>query len=106
VLAHVAASEGQTQQTLADSLLVTKGNVCQLLGRMERLGLIERQQEGRSNRLYLTDKGRALFQEIVPDHEATVAGCFSSLDSDEQKTLLRLLRKVDQSLEWSTRADD
>src|SRR3712207_4826461 len=42
VLAHVGASEGMTQQELADSLLVTKGNVCQLLDRMEGRGWISR----------------------------------------------------------------
>src|SRR5437764_3859966 len=51
VLAHVGATEGQTQQELADSLLVTKGNVCQLVGRMEADGLIRRCQEGRVNRV-------------------------------------------------------
>src|ERR671919_2294595 len=51
VLAHVGASEGMTQQELADSLLVTKGNVCQLLGKMEQRGLISRRHEGRTKRL-------------------------------------------------------
>src|SRR5918995_7324838 len=73
VLAHVGAAEGITQQELADSLLVTKGNVAQLLGRMERRGLIERRHEGRSNLLFLTDEGRRLFERIVPAHEAVIA---------------------------------
>src|SRR5436305_9480937 len=47
VLAHVGAAPGITQQELANSLLVTKGNVCQLLDRMQRSDLIERRQEGR-----------------------------------------------------------
>src|SRR3712207_2017511 len=47
VLAHVGASEGMTQQELADSLLVTKGNVCQLLDRMEGRGWIS--QIGRAS---------------------------------------------------------
>src|SRR3712207_3608188 len=72
VLAHVGASEGMTQQELADSLLVTKGNVCQLLDRMEGRGWISRRQEGRANRLFLTGKGRRLFDEVVPrDRKST-----------------------------------
>src|ERR671914_1371092 len=55
VLAHVGASEGMTQQELADSLLVTKGNVCQLVDKLEDRGLISRRHEGRSNLLFLTD---------------------------------------------------
>src|SRR5215211_8420943 len=66
VLAHVGAAEGMTQQELADSLLVTKGNVCQLLGKMEGRGWISRRHEGRTNRLFLTDEGRRLFEEVVP----------------------------------------
>src|SRR5829696_2797974 len=66
VLAHVGAAEGRTQQELADSLLVSKGNVCQLLDRMQDAGLIARRQEGRANRLYLTDAGRALYEDVVP----------------------------------------
>lgn len=103
VLAHVGADEGITQQRLADSLLVTKGNVCQLLDRMEQRGLIERHQDGRANRLYLTPAGRRLFEQIVPNHEALVAEQFASLSSEEQFELLDLLRAVDRSLEY--RAD-
>ena len=99
VLAHVGADEGITQQRLADSLLVTKGNVCQLLDRMEQRGLIERRQEGRANRLYLTKEGRELFERVIPRHEDVIAEQFSALSSDEQFALLDLLRTVDRSLE-------
>src|SRR5215208_8070169 len=58
VLARVGAAEGLMQQEVANSLLVTKSNVAQLLDRMERTGLVERRPEGRANRLYLTPKGR------------------------------------------------
>ncbi len=99
VLAHVGATEGMTQQELADSLLVTKGNVCQLLGRMEGRGWISRRQEGRANRLFLTDEGRRLFDEVVPDHEALVAERLSALSRREQERLHELLRKLDRVLD-------
>ena len=98
VLAHVGASEGMTQQELADSLLVTKGNVCQLLDRMEGRGWISRRQQGRANRLFLTDAGRRLFDEVVPAHEALIAGRFSVLSEGEQERLHALLRKLDKAL--------
>jgi DNA-binding MarR family transcriptional regulator len=98
VLMHVGAAEGITQQELADSLLVTKGNVCQVLGRMEEAGLITRRQEGRANRLFLTDRGRELFDVVAPAHEKRVAECFTSLSKDEQRELLNLLRRLDHSL--------
>ena len=99
VLTHVGANEGISQQQLANSLLVTKGNVCQLLDRMEKSGLIERHAEGRTNRLYPTQDGRRLFAQVAPAHEERIAEMFAPLSREEQRQLLRLLRKVDQSLE-------
>lgn len=98
IIAHVGAAEGMTQQELADGLLVTKGNICQMLDRMERGGLIERRQEGRANRLYLTPSGRRLFAEVVPAHEQMLAEQFATLSPAEQHALLALLRRVDRAL--------
>jgi DNA-binding MarR family transcriptional regulator len=99
VLAHVGGTEGMTQQELADSLLVTKGNVCQLLDKLEDRGLISRHQEGRANRLFLTDEGRRLFEEVVLPHEAVIAERFSVLSEGEQARLYELLRKFDRALD-------
>ena len=99
ILAQLGGGEGMTQQELADRLLVTKGNVCQLLDRMEQRGLLERRQDGRANRLFLTDMGRALREEVVPAHEATIATYFESLSSAEQRQLVALLRRLDHALD-------
>jgi DNA-binding MarR family transcriptional regulator len=99
VLAQIGAAEGITQQELAESLFVTKGNISQLLDRMERLELVRRCQEGRANTLFLTEHGRRLFDQLVPAQEALIAGLFGSLSHDEQTQLLALLRKLDQGLE-------
>lgn len=98
VLAHVGVSPGLTQQELADSLLVTKGNVCQLLDRMEKGDLIERRSEGRANRVFLTEQGQELYDRVVPEHEDVIAAKFDGLTPSEQAQLLGLLRKLDQSL--------
>ena len=99
VLAHVGANEGLTQQELADSLLVTKGNITQLLDRMACHGWIARRQAGRANRLSLTPCGRALYDRVVPSQEALIARCFAALPSAEQAELLGLLRRVERALE-------
>jgi DNA-binding MarR family transcriptional regulator len=99
VLAHVVTAEGITQQELANALLVTKGNVCQLLDRMEAGGLIVRQQDGRSKRLFATAEGRRVYGEIVPRHEDEIARKLSVLTPEEQTQLLRLLRKLDHALD-------
>jgi DNA-binding MarR family transcriptional regulator len=104
VLAHVGAVEGITQQELADSLLVTKGNVTQLLDRMESRGLIERCPQGRTNRLFPTDEGRRTFAGVVPAHEALIDERLSVLSKEEQKQLLELMRKLDHALAGDTSA--
>src|SRR5579859_4740852 len=92
VLAKVGSSEGISQQELADALLVTKGNVCQLLDKMETSGLLERRPDRRVNRLFLTDQGRQVFD------DALLALQFRSLSDADQRELLRLLRQLDHSL--------
>jgi DNA-binding MarR family transcriptional regulator len=99
VLAKVGSFEGISQQELANALLVTKGNVCQLLDKMEGTGLLERRPDGRVNRLFLTEQGREIHDEIVPQHDAMLASHFSSLSRRDQRELRRLLRQVDRSME-------
>lgn len=99
VLAKVGSSEGISQQELANALLVTKGNVCQLLDKMEGSGLLERRPDGRVNRLFLTEQGKHLHDEIVPKHDAMLAAYFNTLPSREQHLLVKLLRRVDRAME-------
>jgi DNA-binding MarR family transcriptional regulator len=98
VLAHVGAAEGCRQKELGASLLVSKGNVSHLVDQMERRGLVSRRQEGRTNRLYLTEEGRRLFEEVVPAHEDLVHQQMSALCEEEQARLHELLRGLDHSL--------
>jgi DNA-binding MarR family transcriptional regulator len=99
VLAQIGAAEGLSQQDLAGSLLVTKGNISQLLKRMEQQGYIRRCHEGRTNCLYLTDRGRQVYDQLVPDQETLIVSLFQELSADEQRDLLELLRRLDQSLD-------
>src|SRR5256885_13470452 len=98
VLAKVGSSEGISQQELANALLVTKGNVCQLLDKMEGTGLLERRPDGRVNRLFLTDQGRRVHDEVVPRHDELLAHQFNTLSEPDQRELLRLLRQLDHGL--------
>jgi DNA-binding MarR family transcriptional regulator len=97
-LAQIGAAGGITQQELADALLVTKGNISQLIARLEQQGIVTRRQAGRTNCLFLTERGQALFDAVVPQQEALIAELFSPLSPEEQRQLLVLLRKLDQGL--------
>jgi DNA-binding MarR family transcriptional regulator len=98
VLAQLQGNEGITQQELADRLLVTKGNICQILDRMTERDLLSRQQEGRTNRVFLTERGRQLVQVIIPEHEAVMAEQFAALTPAERQHLLHALHVLDRSL--------
>jgi DNA-binding MarR family transcriptional regulator len=93
VLARVSAREGLTQGELAESLLVTKGNVSQLVTKLVREGLVERRAEGRRQRLFLSPKGHALALTAIPRQEALLRQSLAPLSAEEQNELLRLLRK-------------
>lgn len=98
VLVQVGNVDGITQQRLADQLLVTKGNVCQLLDRMEERGLLVRQQQGRANHIHLTEKGRSLRAETLPAQEQLIDGIFAALPYAQQASLLASLRRLDHTL--------
>jgi DNA-binding MarR family transcriptional regulator len=100
VLAQLKLADRISQQALAERLLVTKGNVCGLIDRMSSRGLVERQsdpKDGRVNLLCLTDKGRALAEEVVPAHETFMQEQMDTLHPEEQRTLQGLLRQLDLS---------
>ena len=98
VLAQVGFGEGMTQQELADKLLVTKGNVSQLLERLERRGLIRRCQEGRASRLYLTASGRALREQVMPAQEHLICEQFAAVSASDLTQLRDILARLDRSL--------
>lgn len=94
MLAQIGGHERLTQQELSKKLFVTKGNVTQLVNKMEKLELISREKEGNAKYLSLTEKGRVLYEEVVPPQETFQAEQFSKLNKEEQKQLLELLRKL------------
>lgn len=94
VLVQVGLNNKISQQELGEKLFVTKGNITQLLQKMEGFGLIEREQEWKTKYLSLTDKGATLFKEVVPQQEQFQASQFEKLDEVEKKQLIHLLKKL------------
>jgi len=97
VLAQVSADEGLSQQALAARLLVTQGNITQLLDKLEQRDLVRRSRVGRTNHVMLTDKSRPFVREVVAAHEAWITTHMSGLSHTEQRALLRLLTKLDHA---------
>lgn len=94
LLAAIAMDEGRTQQTYAKRLTVTKGNLTQLIDRLEKRGLMLRIRDGRTKRLHLTDEGWETIGRILPEHNVLMHELFSKLTEDDVAHLSRILRKL------------
>ena len=100
VLATLRFSDGVTQQELAERMLVTKGNICGLIDRLERLGWVERRTDSsdrRINHLHLTASGKKRIDSVLPEHDALVVEALRPLSMADAKTLQKLLTSLEES---------
>jgi len=89
--------EGITQRDIALKSKVESSTTTRTLDKLVKLELVERHEDPnsrRSFRIYLTDKGRALKDVLLPIPVAVNEAVLSSLDEDEQKMLIKLLQKM------------
>ena len=102
VLLCLKRGEGISQQDLSEQLLLTKGNICIIMQKMESSGLIERRVDPTDQRfhcLYLTDDGRQMLARMMPGHHALLIKIMSALNPTEQKTFYDLLTRIDQNFD-------
>ncbi len=91
--------KGMMRQTgVQDRTQLAQYNVCRLVDRLEREGLVERHQcqiDGRNNVLLITTKGRALRREMWPVYAAAIEAHFGAqLGEGDAEQLARLLGKL------------
>ena len=86
------------QSGVQDRTQLAQYNVCRLVDRLQREGLLERhqcQRDGRNNVLVITAKGRALRRAMWPVYSAAIEQHFGArLIQAEAEQLARLLAKV------------
>ena len=100
ILATLGFEEGITQQELAERLLVTKGNICGMIDRMEASGWVERRPDPvdrRANRLFLTRRGKTRLGQTTPEEQALVKKIMGALKPAELQTLYQLLDRLDEA---------
>ena len=95
------APKGMLRQTgVQDCTQLAQYNVCRLVDRLQRDGLVERHQcriDGRNNVLVITAKGRALRRAMWPVYAAAIEAHFGAhLSQAEAEQLARLLAKLVQ----------
>lgn len=94
VLVQVGMNSKISQQELGEKLFVTKGNITQLLQKMERMELLHREQQWKTKYISLTAQGEELFQKVVPEQELFQVSQFKNLNTEEKKQLQYLLKKL------------
>lgn len=100
VLSNLLMRDGLTQQELAARLQVTKGNVCGLLDRLEKLGWVVRRpddKDGRVNRLSITPAGRGKIERLRPVHDAALLDLVRHWTIEDADTLGRILSKLEST---------
>ena len=89
------------QGELARKILKSSGNLTTVVDNLVRDEVVERCRDEADRRMihvHLTDKGRALIEQILPPHVANVVEAFSVLTAEEQEMLDGLLRKVGRAV--------
>ena len=93
--------EAINPSTLADKLGVTRATMTGLLDGLRKDGLIARRvysEDRRKVDLLLTDAGRRMLDDILPQYYRYFARLTAYLDEGERQTLISLLKKVNQGL--------
>jgi DNA-binding MarR family transcriptional regulator len=88
---------GLTPSECAARVGVSRATITGLLDGLERDGLVMRQPSSTDRRMLgvcLTKKGQQLMRQMLPDHFCRTTGLMAQLSSNEKKTLIKLLKKL------------
>jgi DNA-binding MarR family transcriptional regulator len=108
-LVRINQPGGISQRRLADEMGLTPGTVSARVDRLAADGLVIRSPDPADKRgslVTLTDRGRDLFEAVVPAHLANQVRLLGSLTADEQATLAGLLRKLLVAFEGSAELEN
>lgn len=89
--------EGPTMSQLSERLMVTKGNMTDVIGRLEAEQLVERRRDeldARVQRVYLTPAGLQAVAQMLPAHNAWLAELMRDFDRQDMKQLDELLGRL------------
>ena len=103
MLAQLArVPEGLSMGDLSRRLMVSNGNVTDVMARLEKDGMVRRTPspaDRRTVKARLTDRGEKVFREMAEPHGEWVAALFSGLSREELATLIVLMDRLRASLE-------
>jgi DNA-binding MarR family transcriptional regulator len=90
-------NRGLTQTALSRALIMHRSNVTGLVDRLEKRGLVARQEEPGDRRIYrviLTRKGSRLLEEILPHYYRGAEEIWGAISASEAGKLAAMLARV------------
>jgi MarR family transcriptional regulator for hemolysin len=106
LLWKVARQEGGLQVDLADPLLKDHPNVTKMLDALESKGLVEREpdpKDRRSNAVWLSENGKDLLDEYLPQLVGEKEKFFKGLDRTDLNRLIGYLKIIQRNMERTLR---
>lgn len=101
VLKSLAETDGRTMSALAADLGVQPPTVTKMVTRLATYGFVVRQtseKDGRLARVFLTETGRALIDEVDKVWKRLEKEALDDIDDKDRKRLRKLLRKMEKNL--------
>lgn len=96
-LLELYIEDGRNQEELAEVLKIDKGTTARAIKKLEENEFIRREKDEkdkRSNRVYLTEKGKSMKDNIFAILNQWDKKMSEQLDEDERELMIKLLRKV------------
>ena len=106
-VANPDISPNPTPSDLANWCGVTRATITSLLDGLQRCGLVTREPHPDDRRMLvvrLTDSGKELMDQVMPDYFRRTSALMSGLSANEQKQLVALLTKIYSNLPLLTDA--
>ena len=96
-LLELYIEDGRNQEELAEVLKIDKGTTARAIRKLEDNGFIIREKDEkdkRSNRVYLTEKGKSIKDNIFFVLDQWDKKMSEQLDKEERELMIKLLKKV------------
>ena len=96
-LLELYIEDGRNQEELAEVLKIDKGTTARAIKKLEDSGFIRREKDEkdkRSNKVYLTEKGKSIKDNIFFVLDQWDKKMSEQLDKEERELMIKLLKKV------------
>jgi len=100
-LMDIARSGPLTMGDLCQHLYLASSTVTDLVDRMERAGLVERERDAvdrRVIRLHLTERGRAVIDQVMAARSAYLREVLRRMSAEDRRAVVRALRLIERQM--------